>query len=99
MGARNLFTPTALLVKAKKLSRNNSGSFAIMGSVWLSVIIGFAGLALDGSRLYYGKQRLQDTVDVISLAVASDQLDSQSELNLVLKSIFRLPIQGIRLIK
>jgi len=46
------------------------GVIAIMVGLSLAVLIGFAGLALDGGRLYVAKTELQNAADACALAAA-----------------------------
>jgi uncharacterized membrane protein len=45
---------------------------AIMFALVLTVLLGFAGLALDGARLYVYKSELQNAADACALAAAQD---------------------------
>jgi hypothetical protein len=46
------------------------GAVAIMVGLSLAVLIGFAGLALDGGRLYVNKTELQNAADACALAAS-----------------------------
>jgi uncharacterized membrane protein len=48
------------------------GVVAIMFALSLVVLIGFAGLALDGARLYVNKTELQNAADACALAAAQE---------------------------
>ncbi|MFD1039293.1 TadE/TadG family type IV pilus assembly protein [Virgibacillus byunsanensis] len=52
----------------KKLIREESGQSLIMVAIFLIVLVGFAGLAIDGGRLYLAKSQLQKAVDAAALA-------------------------------
>jgi hypothetical protein len=48
------------------------GTVAIIAAIALPILIGFAGLALDGGRLYMHKTELQNTADACALAAARE---------------------------
>ena len=50
--------------------REQRGAIAIIVGLSLAVLIGFAGLALDGGRLYLTKTELQNAADACALAAA-----------------------------
>ncbi len=50
--------------------REQRGAIAIIVGLSLAVLIGFAGLALDGGRLYMTKTELQNAADACALAAA-----------------------------
>lgn len=56
----------------KKLSGNQKGSVMIIVTISLLVLVGFAGLAIDGGSAYLAKSRLQISADAAALAGAKD---------------------------
>ncbi|MBA5639930.1 Tad domain-containing protein [Duganella sp. LX20W] len=54
------------------LPTSERGSVAIIAAITLPILIGFAGLALDGGRLYVHKTELQNAADACALAAARD---------------------------
>lgn len=52
--------------------RAQQGAVAVMFALTLAVILGFAGLALDGGRLYVNKAELQNAADACALAAAQE---------------------------
>jgi hypothetical protein len=48
------------------------GTVAIIAAIVLPILIGFAGLALDGGRLFMHKTELQNAADACALAAARD---------------------------
>jgi len=46
------------------------GAVAIITGLAMVVLVGFAGLALDGGRLYLTKTELQNAADACALAAA-----------------------------
>lgn len=48
------------------------GAVAIIAALSLPVLIGFAGLALDGGHLYIGKTELQNAADACALAASRE---------------------------
>ncbi|NML15302.1 pilus assembly protein TadG-related protein [Azohydromonas caseinilytica] len=50
--------------------RAQQGAVAVMFALSLVVLMGFAGLALDGGRLYVNKAELQNAADACALAAA-----------------------------
>lgn len=52
--------------------RSQHGGIAIVVALTLAVLVGFAGLALDGGRLYLTKTELQNAADACALAASYD---------------------------
>lgn len=52
--------------------RHQRGAVAVIAAITLPVLIGFAGLALDGGRLYMQKTELQNAADACALAAARE---------------------------
>jgi Flp pilus assembly protein TadG len=52
--------------------RNQRGAIAIIVGLTLAVMMGFAGLALDGGRLYVNKTETQNAADACALAAAKE---------------------------
>ena len=50
--------------------RDQRGALAIIVGLTIAVLIGFAGLALDGGRLYVNKTELQNAADACALAAS-----------------------------
>ena len=50
--------------------REQRGAVAIVVALSLAVLVGFAGLALDGGRLYVNKTELQNAADACALAAS-----------------------------
>ena len=46
------------------------GAVAIIVGLTLAVLVGFAGLAIDGGRLYVNKTELQNAADACALAAS-----------------------------
>ena len=57
---------------ARVCRKGQRGAIAIVVGLSLVVLVGFAGLALDGGRLYLTKTELQNAADACALAAASD---------------------------
>lgn len=53
-------------------ARRQRGAVAIIVGLSLAVLVGFAGLALDGGRLYVNKTELQNGADACALAASYD---------------------------
>ncbi|WP_157263425.1 pilus assembly protein TadG-related protein [Azohydromonas aeria] len=60
------------------------GAVAVMFALALVVLMGFAGLALDGARLYVNRAELQNAADACALAVAQE-LPSSGNTTLALR--------------
>jgi hypothetical protein len=56
----------------RSVPRRQRGAVAIIVGLTLAVLVGFAGLALDGGRLYVNKTELQNSADACALAAAYD---------------------------
>lgn len=54
----------------ENLRRKQSGAVAIITALALVVLVGFAGLALDGGHLYLTKTELQNAADACALAAS-----------------------------
>ena len=52
--------------------RDQRGAVAIIVGLTIAVLVGFAGLALDGGRLYVNKTELQNAADACALAASFD---------------------------
>jgi hypothetical protein len=52
--------------------RRQRGAVAIIAAIALPILIGFAGLALDGGRLYMQKTELQNAADACALAASRE---------------------------
>ncbi|WP_045518059.1 Tad domain-containing protein [Neobacillus niacini] len=61
----------------KKLLVEQKGQSLVLTAIFLAVLIGFAGLAIDGGRLYLAKSQLQKAVDAGVLAGADALLDNK----------------------
>ncbi len=61
-----------------RLGRSEEGSIAIYMSISIVALIGLAGLALDGARVYSVKTRLQESLDAAALA-ATQSTDKERE--------------------
>lgn len=61
----------------KKLLVEQKGQSLVLTAIFLAVLIGFAGLAIDGGRLYLAKSQLQKAVDAGVLAGADELLDNK----------------------
>ena len=48
--------------------RNRSGATLVLVAILMTVIIGFAGIAIDASRLYVMRAQLQTTADASAIA-------------------------------
>ena len=59
-------------LRSMSFPRQQRGAVAIIVGLSLAVLIGFAGLALDGGRLYVTKTELQNSADACALAAAYD---------------------------
>jgi hypothetical protein len=59
----------------KKLLINEKGQSLVMVAIFLTVLIGFAGLAIDGGKLYLAKSKLQKAADAGVLGGADYLLD------------------------
>ncbi|WP_423799545.1 pilus assembly protein TadG-related protein [Neobacillus sp. SAB-20_R2A] len=60
----------------KRLLSEEKGQSMVLVSILLVVLIGFAGLAIDGGRLYMAKSSLQKAVDAGALAGGRELLKS-----------------------
>jgi Flp pilus assembly protein TadG len=54
----------------KKFLSEQIGQSLVLTAIFLAVLIGFAGLTIDGGRLYLAKSQLQKAVDAGVLAGA-----------------------------
>jgi hypothetical protein len=61
----------------KKFVSEEKGQSLVLTAIFLAVLIGFAGLAIDGGRLYLAKSQLQKAVDAGVLAGADGLLDNK----------------------
>eukprot|EP01034_Spumella_vulgaris_P046448 gene46448-biopygen39554 len=52
--------------------RRQRGAVAIIAAIALPILIGFAGLALDGGRLFMQKTELQNAADACALAASRE---------------------------
>jgi hypothetical protein len=52
--------------------RRQRGAVAVIAAIALPILIGFAGLALDGGRLYMQKTELQNAADACALAASRE---------------------------
>jgi Flp pilus assembly protein TadG len=57
-------------VASNASARHQRGAVAIVVGLCMAVLIGFAGLALDGGRLYVNKTELQNAADACALAAS-----------------------------
>ncbi len=62
-----------------RLRKAENGAIAISLSVGIVVLIGIAGLALDGARVYGVKTRLQESLDAAALATAQANESNREE--------------------
>ncbi|WP_045518061.1 Tad domain-containing protein [Neobacillus niacini] len=60
----------------KKLIVEEKGQSMVLVAVFLVALIGFAGLAIDGGKLYLAKSELQKAVDAGALAGADSLIDT-----------------------
>jgi hypothetical protein len=56
----------------RRSRQGQKGGIAIIVGLSLAVVIGFAGLALDGGRLYVNKSELQNAADACALSAAQE---------------------------
>ncbi|MBO6899920.1 MAG: hypothetical protein JJ864_01125 [Rhizobiaceae bacterium] len=56
---------------ARRACRSRSGNIAVAGSLFLSVAIGLAAVAVDSGSIYLERRHVQNTADLTAIAVAS----------------------------
>lgn len=61
--------------RIKRLLSEENGQSLVLVAIFMVVLIGFAGLAIDGGRLYIAKSELQKAVDAGALAGADVMVD------------------------
>ena len=61
-----------MLDKLKRLIKDDAGVIALLAAVFLPVLIGFAGMAVDLGMLYSSRLQLQNATDAAALAAARD---------------------------
>lgn len=59
----------------KSLVGNEEGQSLVLVALFLAILIGFAGLAIDGGRLYLSKSQLQKAADAGALAGAAVMIE------------------------
>ncbi len=67
-----LFFQSAKQLWRNKTASQQRGAVAVFVALSMSVMIGFAGLAMDAGRLYVHKSELQNAADACSLAAAKE---------------------------
>ncbi|MFZ7943938.1 TadE/TadG family type IV pilus assembly protein [Neobacillus sp. 19] len=63
----------------KKFWAEEKGQSMVMFAIFLVALIGFAGLAIDGGRLYISKSQLQKAVDAAALAGAQEMISGTED--------------------
>ncbi|MCX5779943.1 MAG: Tad domain-containing protein, partial [Firmicutes bacterium] len=63
----------------KKLFRDENGAALILVALFLTVLVGIAGLVLDGGMQYVAKTKLQNSVDAAALAGATALANGSSD--------------------
>src|SRR5690606_14929784 len=71
------------------LCHEEEGAHLVLVSIMLTALLGFAGLAIDGSNIYYQQQRMQIAADAAALAGAR-QLARNEALETVDATVHRL---------
>jgi|GEM_PF-1093056 len=66
----------------KKFKSNQCGSFAVMGALIVSVLIGCLAIGVDLSNAFSAKSRLQDGTDAIALLSVRNNLKTEKDLTL-----------------
>ena len=66
----------------KKVVGEEKGSVMVMVVIGLIVLLGFAGLVIDGGSLYMTKSRLQNAADAAALAGAQSLPDGGTAANI-----------------
>lgn len=69
-------------LRDKEFKCNQSGSFAVMGALIVSVLVGCLAIGVDLSNAYSAKSRLQDTTDAIALLAVRNNLKTEKDLTL-----------------
>jgi Flp pilus assembly protein TadG len=64
--------PVRILSRTAPPWRHQRGVVAIIVGLTIAVLLGFAGLALDGGRLYINKTELQNAADACALAASRE---------------------------
>jgi Flp pilus assembly protein TadG len=64
-----------LFLVKKKLLIEEKGQSMVLVAIFLVILIAFAGLAIDGGRIYFSKSQLQKAVDAGALAGAKTLID------------------------
>lgn len=73
---------------------NTSGNVALVTAISMLVMLGGIALAIDLSRGWAAKERLQDTTDVIALMAAKDGLTSVADLQAAADSLLAVHYPG-----
>lgn len=58
--------------RLQDLFRNEDGASAVLVAIAITALLGMAGLAVDGGRLYFMKTRMQNAMDAAVLAAVHD---------------------------
>ncbi|MEH7525276.1 Tad domain-containing protein [Bacillus sp. JJ1503] len=72
--------------------RDESGGVVVLVALFMVILLGLAGVAIDGGRLYFEKSKLQKALDAAVLAgahklVLIDQNESKKQAKIVAKDI------------
>jgi Flp pilus assembly protein TadG len=79
----------------KKLFLKEDGQSMVLFAIMLIVLVGFAGLAIDGGRLYMAKSKHQKAVDAGALAGADALIDGYLIPNKSVDSSAKNTVKGI----
>lgn len=79
---------------AKRYKTDNSGNIALITAISAFVLLGGTALAIDLSRGWFAKERLQDTTDVVALLAAKEGLTNVAELQAAADSVMAVHYPG-----
>ncbi len=81
----------------RRFLSNSSGAFAVVFALSLAGLMGFAGVAVDGARLYSAQAALQAAADGAAIAAAADAATEESKLQEVAEAYLKqnAPPQGL----
>lgn len=78
----------SLTQTAARFGRDETGSFAVAGTISLAVLLFGIGAAIDVSRTVTSKTRMQGVADVASLAAARSLSTNSAELREIAETVF-----------
>ena len=77
----NAFFKNKVMPVLGHYKRDQSGNFAMIAALTLTVLLGSLGIAVDMSNAYSAKSRLQDSTDAIALLSVRNNLRNQKDLD------------------